>query len=73
MVNQLLKGLVDFIYETGRVKRKFELDKLDNYFGPYWHTHRENLSVIDCKTLKAVGQTVLQAVYQEESVPLAVQ
>lgn len=26
MINQLLKGLVDLIYGTGRVKRKFELD-----------------------------------------------
>jgi glutaminyl-peptide cyclotransferase len=39
----------------------------DNYFGTYWHTHRDNMSVIDRKTLKAVGQTVLQAVYQEEA------
>jgi hypothetical protein len=45
----------------------------DNYFGPYWHTHRDNLSVIDRKTLKAVGQTVLQAVYQEESAAPPVQ
>lgn len=26
MVNQILKGLVDLIYGTGRVRRKFELD-----------------------------------------------
>ena len=26
MINQLLKGLVDLIYGTGRVRRKFELD-----------------------------------------------
>ncbi|MES2732224.1 MAG: M28 family peptidase [Bacteroidota bacterium] len=37
-----------------------------NYFSKTWHTHRDNLSIIDRKTLKAVGQTVLQAVYQEE-------
>ena len=26
MINQLLKGLVDLIYGTGRVRRKFELN-----------------------------------------------
>lgn len=26
MINQILKGLVDFIFGTGRIKRKFELD-----------------------------------------------
>ena len=36
-----------------------------NYFGSHWHTHQDNLSIVDRKTLKAVGQTVLQAVYQE--------
>jgi len=36
-----------------------------NYFGSYWHTHDDNMSVIDKNTLKAVGQTVLQTVYEE--------
>lgn len=34
-------------------------------FGTYWHTHADNLSVIDRKTLKAVGQTMLQVVNNE--------
>ena len=34
-------------------------------FQPYHHTTLDNLSVIDKKTLKAVGQTVLQVLYQE--------
>ncbi len=36
-------------------------------FGKYWHTHDDNLSVIDKNTLKAVGQTVLFTVYQEDA------
>jgi glutaminyl-peptide cyclotransferase len=36
-----------------------------NYFGPYWHTHNDNMSIIDKKTLKAVGQTLLTVVYNE--------
>lgn len=34
-------------------------------FGPYWHTHDDNLEIIDKNTLKAVGQTMLQVLYQE--------
>ncbi len=30
-----------------------------------WHTHEDNVSVIDRKTLKAVGQTLLQTLYNE--------
>jgi glutaminyl-peptide cyclotransferase len=37
----------------------------DNYFGSYWHTHNDNMSVIDKNTLKAVGQTLLEVVYNE--------
>jgi glutaminyl-peptide cyclotransferase len=35
-------------------------------FGKYHHTHQDNMSVIDKGTMKAVGQTVLTALYQEE-------
>lgn len=34
-------------------------------FGAYHHTHQDNLAIIDKQTLKAVGQTVLQVLYQE--------
>lgn len=33
-------------------------------FGKYWHTHDDNMEAISTKTLKAVGQTVLNVVYQ---------
>jgi glutaminyl-peptide cyclotransferase len=32
-------------------------------FGKYWHTHNDNMDMIDKKTLKAVGQTVLNVIY----------
>lgn len=35
-------------------------------FGRYHHTHMDNMEIIDRRTLKAVGQTVLFTVYQEE-------
>lgn len=32
-------------------------------FPPHWHTHGDNMSVIDKNTLRAVGQTLLQYLY----------
>ncbi|RMF25704.1 MAG: M28 family peptidase [Bacteroidetes bacterium] len=34
-------------------------------FAPHWHTPDDNLDVISKRTLKAVGQTVLEVVYRE--------
>lgn len=34
-------------------------------FAPHWHTHEDNMDVIDKNTLKAVGQVVLATVYNE--------
>ncbi len=36
-------------------------------FGAYWHTHDDNMSIIDKFTLNAVGKTVLQVVLNEEA------
>lgn len=36
-------------------------------FGHYWHTHNDDMSIIDKNTLKAVGQTVTQVIYQFDS------
>jgi len=44
---------------------QFEPQKADSYFADYHHTHKDNLELIDKNTLKAVGQTVLQVLYQE--------
>ena len=35
-------------------------------FGYFWHTMDDNMNVIDRSTLKAVGQTVLDVVYNEK-------
>jgi glutaminyl-peptide cyclotransferase len=37
------------------------------YFGEFHHTQKDNLDLISKETLKAVGQTVLEVVYQEEA------
>lgn len=36
-----------------------------NIFGPVWHTINDTMDNIDSKTLKAVGQTVLNVIYNE--------
>jgi len=33
-------------------------------FGSYWHTHNDNMEVIDKATLQAVGETVLAVTYE---------
>ena len=35
-------------------------------FGDFWHTLDDNMDVIDRNTLQAVGQTVLQVIYNEK-------
>jgi glutaminyl-peptide cyclotransferase len=37
----------------------------ESKFGHYWHTHKDNMDIIDKNTLKAVGQTVLETIYRE--------
>lgn len=39
----------------------------DHLFPPSWHTLDDNMSNIDPKALKAVGQTVLTVVYREDA------
>jgi len=34
-------------------------------FGPFHHTHNDNMDIIDKNVLKAVGQTVMQVVYNQ--------
>ncbi len=33
------------------------------HFPPYWHTHKDDLSIIDWNTMKAVGDLMLELVY----------
>ena len=40
-------------------------NKGESQFGPHWHTQKDNLNNIDKKVLSAVGQTVLDVLYNE--------
>ncbi len=41
-------------------------DDTPHGFGNFWHTHNDNMDVIEKATLKAVGQTVMEVIYTEE-------
>lgn len=36
-------------------------------FGDFWHTQKDNMSIIDKKTLKAVGHTVIEVIYRQNN------
>ena len=40
----------------------------DSYFPSYHHTHQDNMGIIDKNTLKAVGQTLLNVLYNETDI-----
>jgi glutaminyl-peptide cyclotransferase len=42
-----------------------DIIEYDNSFNPSWHTHSDNMNVIDRNSLKSVGQTLLQVIYNE--------
>ncbi len=42
-----------------------EYNQATGGFGDYHHTHKDNMSIIDKNTLKAVGQTLLEVIYNE--------
>ena len=39
----------------------------DGYFPDYHHTSKDNMQIIDKNTLKAVGQTLIQVLYNEDA------
>jgi len=42
-----------------------QYDPSTGAFAPHWHTHDDNLSVIDKQTLSAVGETILAVILEE--------
>ncbi len=48
-----------------------DIIQYDQYTGkgffPQWHTHDDDMSIIDKNTLKAVGQTVVRVLYDEDA------
>ena len=36
-------------------------------FGAHWHTHNDDMDIIDKNTLRAVGQVLLAVIYNEDA------
>ncbi|MEM6343300.1 MAG: M28 family peptidase [Bacteroidota bacterium] len=67
--NQRVGAIVDdhvYMNDPGMVKSIdiIHMEPAGGFFGA-WHTHGDNMDVISRETLKAVGQTVAEVVYQE--------
>lgn len=69
--NQQVNPITDdhlFINAIARIPT-IDIIQYDQYaptgFFKHWHTHEDNMDCIDQRTLKAVGQTVLQVIYEE--------
>lgn len=66
-------GVTDDHYFVNTIARIPMIDiinrstQTETQFGAYWHTHNDNLDIIDRKTLKAVGQLVTAVVYRENN------
>ena len=39
-------------------------------FGDFWHTHEDNINIIEQRTLRAVGETVLTVIYHDDTLAL---
>ncbi len=44
-----------------------QYDPSTGAFGKYWHTHNDNMDVIDKETLQAVGETLLAFIYTKDN------
>ncbi len=71
-INQRAKmqsgGIMDDHFYVNRDAKipMIDIINYDNSFAPHHHTQADNINIIDKNTLKAVGQTVLQVIYQQK-------
>ena len=70
-VNDYSKGIFHdhvFVFKNANIRSILIIEyHKDNPlgFGEFWHTHNDTTNIINKKTLKAVGQTVLEVIYRE--------
>jgi len=58
-----------YVYERAKIPAIDIIDMRESGgFTPTWHTTNDNIQNIDKQTLKAVGQTLLQFIYEEDLV-----
>ena len=71
-INQRSPGITDdhiFVNQDAKIPMidivEYDPQSADSYFGTYHHTQRDNMTLIDKNTLKAVGQTLLYVIFNE--------
>jgi hypothetical protein len=72
-LNQLGGGITDDHVYPNKIANIPSIDIVNTNpatlsFAPHWHTHQDNMDVIDRNTLKAVGQTLLEVIFSEEPI-----
>ena len=71
-VNEKTAPITDDHSYVNEITKIPTIDIIDNdpstksNFYKHWHTHQDNLENIDTKSLKAVGQTLMQVLYYEK-------
>ena len=69
-IDKATDGITDDHVFVNRIAKINMIDIIEydpssgNYFNKHWHRHSDNLENIDPQTLKAVGQTLLQVLYE---------
>lgn len=72
-VNETSGGIADDHYYVNTIARIPMIDIINRQpgtqtgFGAYWHTHDDDMDVIDKRTLRAVGQVMLAVLYREHN------
>jgi len=71
-LNQLGGGITDDHIYPNRILNIPCIDIINTnpatlMFAPHWHTHADNMDVIDKNTLHAVGQTLLEVIFSESA------
>lgn len=71
-VNKTSPGITDdhiFVNRDAKIPMinivEYNPESSGSYFGSYHHTQMDNIGLIDKKTLKAVGQTILYVIFNE--------
>ena len=68
--NDETAGIIDdhkYVNELAKIPMIDIIDRTNNTpsgFGAYWHTHQDDMKMVDKKTLKAVGQTLLFTIFR---------
>ena len=72
--NETIAGITDdhvYINQVAKIPTidiiHYDPNSTSGTFGSYWHTHADDMSVIDKTTLNAVGRTLLYTIYQYEA------